>query len=127
MTLDNDQIKKIIQQLLGSLDFRLMDQQTDLDQYISERRGSYEPESTQNYQDIEDRRKHLEASVVCLIRNPADKCIAEKTFQDIEECFYNRENESNWYEFEKGIAEGFLLAFNLLAPKLIANNINVNI
>jgi hypothetical protein len=123
MTLTTEEITKIVQHIVGNLDFKVYDQksddlETDWDHFVSQRRYSYEPESTQKYQDIEERRQHLEASIVCLIRNPSDKQIAQKTFEDIEECFFNRENESNGYEFERGLMEGFILAFNLLAPRL---------
>jgi hypothetical protein len=124
MTLTTEQIINVIKQLTKDPDFLENEPisdiiETDWDHFLSSRRSMYPPEDTQKYQDIDERRKHLNSSIVCLIQKQSDKQRADKTFDEIEECFTSREANSNDFSFEKGIVEGFILAFNLFAPRLL--------
>jgi hypothetical protein len=100
------------------MDQQTDDFETDWDHFIGQRREFYQPQEMQKYKDIEERRKHLEASIVCLIRNQSDKHSAEETFLDIEQCFFDREDQSNLYEFEKGVAEGFFTGFQFVSAEV---------
>lgn len=124
MTLTTEQIMNIIKHIVKDQDFLENEPtsdiiETDWNHFISSRRSMYPPEETQDYRDNNERIKHLNASIVCLIHKNNDKHTAEKIFEYIDECFTSIYAESNGYAFERGILEGFILAFNLLAPRLV--------
>jgi hypothetical protein len=121
ITLNNDQIEENVIKLIKHHEFKDIDQEQNLCDLLAELHNGYFPENSPTHKNLENRRKHLEESVMCLITSPSDQSRARENFEAIEDCFSDSEIESNDTCFYQGVAEGFRLCINILRPVLIIN------
>jgi hypothetical protein len=92
--------------------FKAIDQSEALNQFFLERTDQFFPDQNPEYQKIEEKRKSLEQSILKLVPMD-DRGKAEKIFNDIEECFFNREHNSNKTCYQQGFSEAckFLIRY----------------